>query len=252
MARKNALLALAQRARDKTLHEERMIALRQALGLPESAQRIECFDVSHTMGEATVASCVVYDRNAMQKSEYRRYNIRDVTPGDDYAAMRQVFARRYEKVTREGGNIPDLILVDGGKGQVGAVVLILADLGLNDVCIVGVAKGPERKPGAEQLILEWGSETKQLSPDDPALHLIQQIRDEAHRFAIVGHRARRGKARVTSSLNEIPGIGTKRRQRLLAHFGGLRGVEAAAIEDLARVAGVSRSLAERIYRHLHA
>ena len=252
MARKNALLALAQRARDRTLHGERMIALRQALGLAETAQRVECFDVSHMMGEATVASCVVYDRNAMQKSEYRRYNIRDVTPGDDYAAMRQVFSRRYEKVTREGGQVPDLILVDGGKGQVGAARLILADLGLNDVCIVGVAKGPQRKPGAEQLILESGTQTLQLAPDDPALHLIQQIRDEAHRFAVVGHRARRGKARVTSSLNEIPGIGAKRRQRLLAHFGGLRGVEAAAIDELARVAGVSRSLAERIYRHLHA
>jgi excinuclease ABC subunit C len=252
MARKNALLALAQRARDRTLHGERMIALRQALGLAETAQRVECFDVSHMMGEATVASCVVYDRNAMQKSEYRRYNIRDVTPGDDYAAMRQVFSRRYEKVTREGGQVPDLILVDGGKGQVGAARLILADLGLNDVCIVGVAKGPERKPGAEQLILESGTQTLQLAPDDPALHLIQQIRDEAHRFAVVGHRARRGKARVTSFLNEIPGIGAKRRQRLLAHFGGLRGVEAAAIDELARVAGVSRSLAERIYRHLHA
>ncbi|HTL27048.1 MAG TPA: excinuclease ABC subunit UvrC [Burkholderiales bacterium] len=252
MARKNALLALAQRARDKTLHEERMIALRQALGLAESAQRVECFDVSHTMGEATVASCVVYDRNAMQRSEYRRYNIRDVTPGDDYAAMRQVFARRYEKVTREGGHIPDLILVDGGKGQVGAARLILADLGLSDVCIVGVAKGPERKPGAEELILESGAQAMQLAPDDPALHLIQQIRDEAHRFAVVGHRARRSKTRITSTLNEIPGVGTKRRQRLLAHFGGLRGVEAAAIDELARVAGVSRSLAERIYRHLHA
>ena len=252
MARKNALLALAQRARDKTLHEERVIALRQALGLPESAQRIECFDVSHMMGEATVAACVVHDRNAMQKSEYRRYNIRGVTPGDDYGAMRQVFARRYEKVTREGGHIPDLILVDGGKGQVGAVRLILADLGLNDVCVVGVAKGPERRPGAEQLILESGAHTLRLLPDDPALHLIQEIRDEAHRFAVLGHRARRGKARMTSTLTEIPGIGAKRRQRLLAHFGGLRGVEAAAVDDLARVAGVSRSLAERIYRHLHA
>jgi len=252
MARKNALLALAQRARDKTLHEERVIALRQALGLPESAQRIECFDVSHMMGEATVAACVVHDRNAMQKSEYRRYNIRGVTPGDDYGAMRQVFARRYEKVTREGGHIPDLILVDGGKGQVGAVRLILADLGLNDVCVVGVAKGPERRPGAEQLVLESGAHTLRLLPDDPALHLIQEIRDEAHRFAVLGHRARRGKARMTSTLTEIPGIGAKRRQRLLAHFGGLRGVEAAAVDDLARVAGVSRSLAERIYRHLHA
>ncbi|HEX5613282.1 MAG TPA: excinuclease ABC subunit UvrC, partial [Burkholderiales bacterium] len=251
MARKNALLALEQRARDRTLHEERIIALRQALGLPESAQRIECFDVSHTMGEATVASCVVHDRNAMQKSEYRRYNIRDVTPGDDYGAMRQVFTRRYEKITREGGQVPDLILVDGGKGQVGVARLVLADLGLNDVCVVGVAKGPQRRPGAEQLILEWGTQALQLAPDNPALHLIQQIRDEAHRFALVGHRARRGKARITSSLHEIPGIGAKRRQRLLAHFGGLRGVESAAVDELARVTGVSRSLAERIYRHLH-
>jgi len=213
---------------------------------------MECFDVSHTMGERTVASCVVFGPEGPLKSDYRRFNIEGLAPGDDYGAMRQVFARRYEKVTREGGHIPDLILVDGGKGQVGAVRLILADLGLSDICIVGVAKGPERKPGLEQLILESGAQALQLSSDDPALHLIQQIRDEAHRFAIVGHRARRGKARVTSSLNEIPGIGAKRRQRLLAHFGGLRGVEAAAIDELARVVGVSRSLAERIYRHLHA
>ena len=252
MARKNAQLALAQHARDRTLHEERIVSLRQALGLPETAQRIECFDVSHMMGEATVASCVVYDRNAMQKSEYRRYNIRDVTPGDDYGAMRQALARRYERVTREGGSIPDLILIDGGKGQLNAARASLAELGLNDVCMVGVAKGVQRKPGAEELVVEAGAQTLNLSPQDPALHLIQQIRDEAHRFAIVGHRARRGKARTTSSLTEIPGIGAKRRQRLLAHFGGLRGVEAAAVDELARVEGVSRSLAEKIYRHLHA
>ena len=251
MARKNALLSLEQRARDRTLHEDRIVALRQALGLSESAQRIECFDVSHTMGEAMVASCVVHDRNAMQKSEYRRYNIRDVVPGDDYGAMRQAFARRYERVTREGGQVPDLILVDGGKGQVGVARLVLADLGLNDVCVVGIAKGPERRPGAEQLLLESGTQTLRLAPDSPALHLVQQIRDEAHRFALVGHRARRGKARITSSLHEIPGIGAKRRQRLLAHFGGLRGVESAAVDELARVTGVSRSLAERIYQHLH-
>ncbi|MBI2754514.1 MAG: excinuclease ABC subunit UvrC [Betaproteobacteria bacterium] len=252
MARKNALLALEQRARDRTLHEERMVALRQALGLSDSVQRIECFDVSHTMGEAAVASCVVYDRNTMQKADYRRYNIRDVTPGDDYGAMRQALTRRYERISREGGKIPDLVLVDGGKGQVNVAQGVLAELGLNDVGIVGVAKGPERKPGLEELVLEATGQTLSLPPEHPALHLIQQIRDEAHRFAIVGHRARRGKARTTSALAEIPGIGAKRRQRLLAHFGGLRGVEAAAVDELVRVAGVSRILAEKIYKHLHA
>jgi excinuclease ABC subunit C len=188
----------------------------------------------------------------MQKSEYRRYNIRNVTPGDDYGAMRQALARRYERVTREGGSIPDLILIDGGKGQVHAARAALAELGLSDLSVVGVAKGAQRKPGAEELVLDAGAQTLGLSPQDPALHLIQEIRDEAHRFAVVGHRARRGKARTTSSLTEIPGIGAKRRQRLLAHFGGLRGVEAAAVDELTRVAGVSRTLAEKIYKHLHA
>ena len=252
MARKNAVLAIAQRVRDRATQESRLVALREALGLHEGAQRIECFDISHTMGEATVASCVVYDRQQMQKSEYRRFNIRDVTPGDDYAAMHQVLARRYERVAAEGGRIPDLILIDGGKGQVGAARAALNDLGLHQACVVGVAKGPERKPGMEELILESGERTLQLPPSHPGLHLIQQIRDEAHRFAIVGHRARRGKARPTSMLNEIPGIGAKRRQALIEHFGGLRGVQAAAIDDIAKVAGISRPLAERIYRHLHA
>ena len=252
MARKNAVLAIAQRVRDRATQESRLVALREALGLHEGAQRIECFDISHTMGEATVASCVVYDRQQMQKSEYRRFNIRDVTPGDDYAAMHQVLARRYERVAAEGGRIPDLILIDGGKGQVGAARAALNDLGLHQACVVGVAKGPERKPGMEELILESGERTLQLPPSHPGLHLIQQIRDEAHRFAIVGHRARRGKARTTSMLNEIPGIGAKRRQALIEHFGGLRGVQAAAIDDIAKVAGISRPLAERIYWHLHA
>jgi excinuclease ABC subunit C len=252
MARKNALLAIAQRVRDRATQEGRLLALRDALGLPEGAQRIECFDISHTMGEATVASCVVYDRQQMQKSEYRRFNIRDITPGDDYAAMRQVLARRYERVTAESGKIPDLILIDGGKGQVSAARAALADLGLHQACVVGVAKGPERKPGMEELILESEERSLQLAPSHPGLHLIQQIRDEAHRFAIVGHRARRGKTRTTSMLNEIPGIGAKRRQALIEHFGGLRGVQAAAIDDIAKVAGISRPLAERIYKHLHA
>ena len=251
MACKNAGLALQQRVLERSAQEGRLAALHEALGLADSVQRIECFDVSHTMGEAAVASCVVYERHAMQKSEYRRYNIRDITPGDDYAALRQALTRRYERVGLEGGKIPDLVLVDGGTGQAGAARAALAELGMNDVSVVGVAKGPERKPGAEQLILESGTQTLQLAPDDPALHLIQQIRDEAHRFAIVGHRARRAKARTTSSLTQIPGIGARRRQRLLAHFGGLREVQSAAVDELARVEGISRPLAERIYKALH-
>jgi excinuclease ABC subunit C len=252
MARKNALLAIAQRVRDRATQESRLAALREALALPEGAQRIECFDISHTMGEATVASCVVYDRQQMQKSEYRRFNIRGITPGDDYAAMRQVLARRYERISAEGGKIPDLILIDGGRGQTGVASAVLRDLGLHQVCVVGVAKGPERKPGMEELILESEGRGLELAPSHPGLHLIQQIRDEAHRFAVVGHRARRGKARTTSMLNEIPGIGAKRRQALIEHFGGLRGVQAAAIDDIAKVSGISRPLAERIYKHLHA
>jgi excinuclease ABC subunit C len=251
MAMKNARLALSQRARERATQEGRLLALREALALPDSVQRIECFDISHTMGEATVASCVVYDRQQMQKAEYRRFNIRDIIPGDDYGAMRQALARRYERMTAEGGKIPDLVLIDGGRGQVNAARAALAEIGLNDVSMVGVAKGPERKPGLEELIIEAEGETLSLPPQNPGLHLIQAIRDEAHRFAIVGHRARRGKARVQSSLNEIPGIGAKRRQALIQHFGGLREVQAAAVDEIAKVDGISRPLAERIYKHLH-
>lgn len=251
MARKNAELAIAQRVRDRATQETRLAALREVLALPEGAGRIECFDISHTMGEATVASCVVYDREQMQKSEYRRFNIRGVTPGDDYGAMRQVLERRYGRVSAEGGKMPDLVLIDGGKGQVNVARGVLADVGLHQVCVVGVAKGPERKPGMEELIIESESRSLQLAPSHPGLHLIQAVRDEAHRFAVVGHRARRGKSRTTSMLNEIPGIGAKRRQALIEHFGGLRGVQAAAIDDIAKVEGISRPLAERIYRHLH-
>jgi excinuclease ABC subunit C len=251
MARKNALLAIGQRVRDRSTQEARLQALREALGLPEGMQRIECFDISHTMGEATVASCVIYERQQMQKAQYRRFNVRDITPGDDYAAMRQVLLRRYERVNAEGGKIPDLVLIDGGKGQAGAARAVLVELGLNDVSVVGVAKGTARRPGTEELIIESESRTLQLAPSHPGLHLIQAIRDEAHRFALLGHRARRGKARTHSMLNEIPGIGAKRRQALIEHFGGLRGVQAAALDEIANVAGISRPLAERIYRHLH-
>ena len=251
MAEKNARLALANRVRERGTQEGRLVALREALGLPESAQRIECFDISHTMGEATVGSCVVYDGHDMQKSEYRRFNIRDITPGDDYAAMRQVLMRRYERISAEGAKMPDLILIDGGKGQVAQARSALVELGLNDVSVVGVAKGPERKPGLEELIVEGEGVVVTLPPQHPGLHLIQQIRDEAHRFAIVGHRARRGKTRTTSELNEIPGIGDKRRRSLLAHFGGLKGVQSAAVEDIMKVEGISRATAQKIYRHLH-
>jgi len=251
MARRNARLALASRERERSTQEGRLTALHEALGLPDSIQRIECFDISHTMGEATVASCVVYERHAMQRGEYRRFNIRDVTPGDDYAAMHQVLARRYERVTSEGGKIPDLVLIDGGRGQVSAARGALAELGLNDVGVIGVAKGPQRKPGLEELVIEADARTVRLPQQHAGLHLIQSIRDEAHRFAIVGHRARRGKARTHSSLDEIPGVGAKRRQRLLAHFGGLRGVQSAAVDEIAKVEGISRALAEQIYRHLH-
>jgi len=251
MAEKNARLAIAQRVRDRVTQEGRLAALREALGLPEGAGRIECFDISHTMGEAAVASCVVYDRQQMQKGEYRRFNMRDITPGDDYAAMRQALSRRYERVTAEAGRVPDLILIDGGKGQVGAARSALVELGLHQAMVVGVAKGPSRKPGLEELVIESEARTLQLEPTHPALHLIQAIRDEAHRFALLGHRARRGKARTRSMLTEIPGIGAKRRQALIEHFGGLREVAAAAIDEIARVEGISRPLAERIYRHLH-
>jgi excinuclease ABC subunit C len=251
MAARNAELALAQRTRERGTQETRLAAMREALGLAPAVQRIECFDVSHTMGEAPVAACVVYDHLRMRNGEYRRYNITGVTPGDDYGALRSALQRRYEKVTRGEGVVPDLVLIDGGRGQVNTAKEVLAELGLSDVYLIGVAKGPERKPGLEELVLADSQRTLRLPKDDPGLHLIQQIRDEAHRFAITGHRARRAKSRVTSSLEGIPGIGAKRRRQLLERFGGLRGVTAASVEDLAQVEGISRMLAERIYRELH-
>ncbi len=251
MAQKNAELALGQRLSHASNQEARLAALRDALGLPDTVQRIECFDISHTQGEATVASFVVYDRFDMRNSEYRRYNISGIQAGDDYAAMRSVLQRRYEKISRGEGLVPDLILIDGGKGQVNVAREVLAELGMNDIFLFGVAKGEERKPGLEQLICADAKTSVQLARDNPGLHLIQAIRDEAHRFAITGHRARRGKARVTSSLEGISGIGAKRRKELLARFGGLRGVIGASIDDLAQVQGISRKLAEKIYLELH-
>ena len=251
MAARNAELGAGQALSQVTNQEARLSALQQALELPETAQRIECFDVSHTMGEATVASCVVFDKSAMQKSDYRRYNVTGVEAGDDYGAMREALARRYRKIVAGEGRMPDLVLIDGGKGQLAIAIEVFAELGMSDVALMAVAKGEARKPGEEQLLLPGRPEPLALGADHPALHLIQQIRDEAHRFAIQGHRARRAKARNSSGLEKIPGIGAKRRQRLLASFGGLRGLLAASVDDLARVEGISRTLAEKIYQELH-
>jgi len=203
------------------------------------------------MGEATVASCVIYDRSAMQPGEYRRFNIAGIEPGDDYGAMRQALERRYRKVVAGEAKVPDLLLIDGGRGQLSVARQVLHGLGLDEVPIVGVAKGEERKAGLEQLLFPDRDEPVRLMPDNPGLHLIQQIRDEAHRFAIDGHRHRRSKARTHSTLEDIAGIGAKRRQRLLARFGGLRGVASASLDDLLQVDGISRALAEKIYRQLH-
>lgn len=251
MALENARLTLQQMLDSQASQEARLQALHQALDLPDSVRRIECFDVSHTMGEAAIASCVVYDNFAMRNSEYRRYNITGITPGDDYAAMREVFQRRYRKIAAGEGKLPDLILIDGGKGQVAVAAETLAEFGLNDVLLIGVAKGEERKPGLEQLVFPGNKNPLQLPKDHAGLHLVQQIRDEAHRFAIQGHRAKRGKARTSSTLERISGVGAKRRQRLLARFGGLKGVLSASIEELQQVDGISRALAEKIYRELH-
>jgi excinuclease ABC subunit C len=251
MAEQNARFAISQRLATQAAQEARLTALQEALGLPESTQRIECFDISHTMGEATVASCVVYDQGQMRSGEYRRFNIEGITPGDDFAAMAQVLERRYRRVVEGEGRMPDLILIDGGKGQLSRAMPVFEALGMDGVAVIGVAKGEERKAGMEQLIVAETGEIVRLPPDSPALHLIQQVRDEAHRFAITGHRARRAKTRNTSSLETIDGIGAKRRQRLLARFGGLKGVIAASVDELQQVDGISRQLAERIYQQLH-
>jgi excinuclease ABC subunit C len=249
MAEKNAMLTIQQRHSSKATQQHRVAQLNEVLGL-EGVERLECFDISHTMGEATVASCVVYDKESMQPSQYRRFNIETAKAGDDYAAMREVLTRRYSKLAAGEGLLPDAVLIDGGKGQVGVAVEVFAELGLT-LPIIGVAKGEERKPGLETLILPCQQKTLQLRSDHPALHLIQTVRDEAHRFAITGHRARRAKARTASTLEDIPGIGAKRRQQLLLRFGGLRGVVAASVDELALVDGISRTLAEKIYHALH-
>jgi excinuclease ABC subunit C len=251
MSERNIELSIQQRLLTKETQEDRLAALQTALSLEGQLERIECFDVSHTMGEATVASCVVYDRGDMQHGEYRRFNIEGITPGDDYAAMSQVVSRRYQRIISGEGKLPDLILIDGGKGQLSSTLSALNELNLNDLLVVGVAKGEERKAGEETLINARTGEVINLQSSDSALHLIQQIRDESHRFAIQGHRKRRDKKRTHSRLEDLEGIGAKRRQRLLSQFGGVKEVAAASIEEIAKVDGISKKLAERIYRQLH-
>jgi excinuclease ABC subunit C len=251
MALQNATLAIRQKLAQKATQEDRLTALQEALGLPASVQRIECFDVSHTMGEAAVASCVIFDRHAMQSSEYRRFNVTPDQAGDDYAAMREALARRCARIVAGEYPAPDLLVIDGGKGQVAVAANVLEEQGMHGVPLIGIAKGPERKAGLEDIVFPDREAVLNLPSDHPGLHLLQQIRDEAHRFAVQGHRARRAKARTTSSLQEIDGVGAAKRKALLAHFGGVKGVQAASVEDIARVPGISRVLAERIFATLH-
>lgn len=229
---------------------DRFVSLQEALGLPEVPQRIECFDISHSSGELTVASCVVFDQEGPRKSDYRRFNIEGVVGGDDYAAMHQALTRRYSRLQKEDRILPDLLLVDGGKGQLSQARQVFEELGIDQVGLFGVAKGTTRKAGFETLINEAGKEVV-LQGDNTGLHLIQQIRDEAHRFAITGHKNRRDKARRTSTLEGIAGIGPKRRRELLKYFGGLQEVQKANVDDLAKVPGISKKTAEEVYSALH-
>jgi excinuclease ABC subunit C len=251
MARQNAAIALNQRLANTATLEQRFEQLQDLLGLDEAINRIECFDISHTRGEATLASCVVFGPEGPASADYRRFNIAGIEPGDDYAAMQQALTRRYTRIKKEEGALPDILLIDGGKGQVGKALEVLEDLQVAGVCVLGIAKGPSRKPGYESLYVSMDDRSSDFRKDSPALHLIQQVRDEAHRFAITGHRQRRSKARQTSSLETISGIGAKRRRALIKHFGGLQGVARAAVEDLARVPGISRPLARKIYEVFH-
>lgn len=252
LALTNAEQALGARLANRQHVAARFEALAEALDLDEPPQRLECYDISHSSGEATVASCVVFGPEGPLKSDYRRFNIEGITAGDDYAAMHQALTRRFSKLKEGDGKLPDILLVDGGKGQMAMAREVLQELAVPELILLGVAKGVTRKPGLETLYLNDAEHEFTLPADSPALHLIQQIRDEAHRFAITGHRARRGKARRTSSLEEVAGVGPKRRRELLKHFGGLQELNRASIDEIAKAPGISKKLAESIYAALHS
>lgn len=256
LAMTNAEIGLATRLASRSGMAARLEAVRELVELDEAPSRMECFDISHTMGEATVASCVVFNAEGAVKADYRRFNIEGITPGDDYAAMRQALTRRYTRLIKEQRDLPDILFIDGGKGQIGVALEVLSELQVDTVQVIGVSKGPDRRPGDETLILcrdeqSGGRTEKQLTSDSPALLLIQQIRDEAHRFAITGHRGKRAKKRQTSVLEDIKGLGPKRRKQLLTHFGGLRRLQKAGVEDISAVPGISPDLAARVYDELH-
>ena len=252
MAVTNAEQALALRLRSNATINQQLEALADALDLGEVPARLECFDISHTGGEATVASCVVFSAEGPLKSDYRRFNIKGVEPGDDYGAMAQALTRRYKRLQRGEAPLPDVLFIDGGAGQLSKAQQVLGELGIDGVSLVGVAKGAGRKAGRESLYRTTSKRPLSLPANSPALHLIQQLRDEAHRFAVTGHRARRQKARTHSPLEDIPGLGPKRRRALLRQFGGLQAVQRAGVDDLIRVKGISRTLAQSIYSRFHA
>ena len=251
LAEQNARQSLGLRLAGQASVTRQFESLQDLLGLEELPRTIECFDISHTAGNLTVGSCVVFDSEGPVKSRYRRYNLKDIKPGDDYAAMRQVLHRRYARMQVEDGHIPDLVLIDGGKGQLQQAIDVMTELGLSGVPLVGIAKGRSRRPGFEEWVRPAPAPALHPGPASPASHLVQQVRDEAHRFAITGHRGRRNKAATRSTLEDIPGVGPKRRRQLLNHFGGMQGVSRAGIDELASVPGINRVLATQIFRVLH-
>ena len=252
LAVQTAQTNLASQLNARATISGRLVSLQRELDLEQAPVRMECFDISHSAGEATVASCVVFDSNGARKADYRKFNIDGITPGDDYAAMQQALERRYKRLSAQEAQLPDVLFIDGGKGQVAQAMSVLSSFDITSVRVVGIAKGTTRKAGFETLIDGDTGRESQLRGDNPALHLIQQIRDEAHRFAITGHRARRAKARKSSLLEGIPGVGAKRRRELLRHFGSAGGVANASVAELKKVGGVSDSLAQTIYDHLHS
>ncbi|MDV2079381.1 excinuclease ABC subunit UvrC [Marinobacter xestospongiae] len=251
LATTNARQTLLSHLASKETVYRRLLALRELLELTETPARMECFDISHSHGENTVASCVVFDENGPLKSDYRLYNIEDITAGDDYAAMRQVLTRRYRRVAAGEGKRPDLVFIDGGKGQLNIAREVFEELEISDIPLIGVAKGVTRRAGMEQLIDAMTGDVFRVPADSPALHLIQHIRDESHRFAITGHRARRDKKRRQSTLEGIDGVGAKRRRELIRYFGGIQEIRKASVDEIAKVKGISKALAESIYAALH-